>query len=111
VSGAVTFYEWTATQSTYIIQACVDITNLSIFLAAFAAQGGTIPDAAMTALSIATYILSFVHFQTAVVATTSRDFTTAEAEAVAAFLLANPGKEEYAYLTECDVSITTCPDL
>ena len=75
VSGALTYYDLST--GTYVFQACIDITNLSIFLAAFAAQGGTIPDAAITALSIATYLLSVVHFQAAIVASQTRDYITA----------------------------------
>ncbi len=109
VTGAVTYYD--STTGTFLIQACVDITNLSIFLAAFAASGGTIPDSAMTALSIATYLLSVVHFQAAVVASQTRDYTTTQSDAITAFMATAPGQEDYAYLTECDVTVATCPSL
>ena len=82
--AGITYFD--SSTGTFIAQACVDITTVSTYLTNIIA-GGDIPQIAITAIAIGTWLLKFVHFQVTVIASETQTLTTAIKDAWAAELL------------------------
>ena len=52
-----------APTKTFVLQGCLDITYLSIFLTSFLAGNNDLPSWATTLIGVSTWILKFTHFQ------------------------------------------------
>ena len=103
--AGITYFD--ASTGTFMAQACVDITTVSTYLTNIIA-GGDIPQIAITAIAIGTWLLKFVHFQVTVIASETQTLTTAIQDTWAAELLNLPGSVPIGYLSQLDVTTATC---
>ena len=106
--AAVTYYD--TTTQTITAQGCIDAASLAGSLSSLIA-GGSIPDWAMTLISIATWLLQFTHYQMTAILSTQRALDAATLLDVTTALTASPGGVTLEMLTGLNVSVANCPNL
>ena len=106
--AAVTYYD--TTTQTITAQGCIDAASLAGSLSSLIA-GGSIPDWAMTLISIATWLLQFTHYQMTAILSTQRALDAATLLGVTTALTASPGGVTLEMLTGLNVSAANCPNL
>lgn len=105
--AAITYFD--PTTKTYVAQACVDITYLSGALTSILANGN-LPPIAMTAISIATFILKFSHFTATIVGSEQQTILHTDAiyTTLNSTLLNGPDNVKMEWLAELNVSNDKC---
>ena len=106
--AAVTYYD--TTTKTITAQGCIDASTLAGSLSSLIA-GGSIPDWAMSLISIATWLLQFTHYQMTAILSTQRALDAATLLGVTDALTLSPGGVTLEMLTGLNVSAANCPNL
>jgi len=92
----------------FIVSACLDSSGLAVLLTG-KLLAGQIPDAAQTAIKIASTVFKFIHFQMTAVVSDKIDYTPEEFETVLTAIEKVPGMKR-GYMTNIKQDIDTCPD-
>lgn len=100
--------DYTPARNEFIVSACLDASGLGTLLAG-KLLAGQIPDAAKTAINIATTIFKFVHFQITAVVSDKIDYVQADLDDVLLKIDKVPGMKS-GYLTQLKQDATSCPD-
>lgn len=99
---------YTPARNEFVVSACLDASGLGTLLAG-RLLAGQIPDAAKTAINIATTIFKFVHFQLTAVISDKIDYIQADLDEVIALIDKVPGMKS-GYMTQLKQDDTSCPD-
>jgi len=99
---------YTPARNEFVVSACLDASGLGTLLAG-RLLAGQIPDAAKTAINIATTIFKFVHFQLTAVISDKTDYVQADLDEVLALIDKVPGMKS-GYMTQLKQDDVSCPD-
>jgi hypothetical protein len=99
---------YTPARNEFVVSACLDASGLGTLLAG-KLLAGQIPDAAKTAINIATTIFKFVHFQLTAVISDKTDYVQADLDEVLALIDKVPGMKS-GYMTQLKQDDISCPD-
>ena len=100
--------DYTPARNEFIVSACIDASGLATLLAG-KLLAGQIPDAAKTAINIATTLFKFVHFQLTAVISDKIDYTQTDLDDVLAKIDNVPGMKS-GYMAQLKQDATSCPD-
>lgn len=93
----------------FIVSACLDAEGLARLLTGKLLGGQRIPDAAQTAIKIATTFFKFLHFQITAVVSDKEEYTASETADVIALLNNVPGMKSD-FMTNLKQDGTSCPN-
>ena len=99
---------YTPARNEFIVSACLDASGFGTLLAG-KLLAGSIPDAAKTAINIATTIFKFVHFQLTAVISDKIDYVQTDLDEVLALIDKVPGMKS-GYMTQLKQDAASCPN-
>ena len=99
---------YTPARNEFIVSACLDASGFGTLLAG-KLLAGSIPDAAKTAINIATTIFKFVHFQLTAVISDKIDYIQTDLDEVLALIDKVPGMKS-GYMTQLKQDAASCPN-
>ncbi len=99
---------YTPERNEFIVSACMDSSGLATLLAG-KLLAGQIPDAAKTAINIATTLFKFVHFQLTAVVSDKTDYIQTDLDDVISKIDKVPGMKS-GYMTQLKQDAISCPN-
>jgi hypothetical protein len=99
---------YTPARNEFVISACLDASGFGTLIAGYL-LAGQVPDAAKTAINIATTLFKFVHFQLTAVVSDKIDYVQADFDEVIALLDKVPGMKS-GYMTQLKQDDDSCPN-